>query len=936
MPDRPTPQSSPGSHAGRDWTAPLRSRLARLRLDPVREADIVEELSQHLDERYRELRASGTPEDEARRLALADLHEHDLLGEQMQPLRQAHVSPPLSSGAPATHLLSDLWHDLRYGARMLRKYPGFTAAVVATLALGIGANTALFSLVNATLLQRLPVADTASLVYAYRGGVGGAFSYPLYAYLRDTSHSFTGLAAWGGIAASLNADGKTDLVSGAIVTGNFFDVLGITAERGRLLAVSDDVTPGGHPVAVIGHDLWITRFGGRSDIIGQPMLLNGGVFTIVGVAPRGFSGPQLGIVRHLYVPMMMQALMRPPRAGYSGEQNPDLLKNAGNSWLFGLGRLRRGAAREEASAELATLATTFVRTVSPGAPPARVPVVPVDEGDSNQQGRMRSVAWLLGGVVGAVLLIACANIANLLLSRTAARTREVAVRLAIGASRARLVRQLLTESILLSLIGGAAGFALASAAVQAFQAAPPPPGALPLAIEFTIDQRVLVFSFLLSLVTGICFGVAPALTASRPNLVPALKDASANDGQRRRRFGFKQLLVVAQVALSLLLLITAALFVRSLASARAIDPGFDVEKLVSAPLSVNLLRYTRTQGRAFYRQIVARVETMPGVESASVSRVALMTGGGRVLSIFVEGRHATHDRAMGEGGGVVAGDPRRINANVVGPGFFRTLGIPLVAGRDFDAQDTEDRPPVVVMNETAARMHFPGIDPIGKRVSFEGQQGPWREIVGIVRDSRYGSLGEPALPVTYMPVAQNHETGMMLYVRASVPPSSLIGELRRQIQTLEPNLPVPDIRTMSETVGTSLYAARMGAWLLGVFGGLALLLAAVGIYGVLSFSVSRRTHEMGIRLALGADARDVFLLVVRDGMLLVTTGVVIGLASGVAGARAVTSFLYGAEASRWPTLVSVTTILVVVAIAACAIPARRAMRVNPITALRQE
>jgi predicted permease len=291
---------------------------------------------------------------------------------------------------------------------------------------------------------------------------------------------------------------------------------------------------------------------------------------------------------------------------------------------------------------------------------------------------------------------------------------------------------------------------------------------------------------------------------------------------------------------------------------------------------------------------------------------------------------------MGEGGGVVAGDPRRINANVVGPGFFRTLGIPLVAGRDFDAQDTEDRPPVVVMNETAARMHFPGIDPIGKRVSFEGQQGPWREIVGIVRDSRYGSLGEPALPVTYMPVAQNHETGMMLYVRASVPPSSLIGELRRQIQTLEPNLPVPDIRTMSETVGTSLYAARMGAWLLGVFGGLALLLAAVGIYGVLSFSVSRRTHEMGIRLALGADARDVFLLVVRDGMLLVTTGVVIGLASGVAGARAVTSFLYGAEASRWPTLVSVTTILVVVAIAACAIPARRAMRVNPITALRQE
>jgi predicted permease len=307
-----------------------------------------------------------------------------------------------------------------------------------------------------------------------------------------------------------------------------------------------------------------------------------------------------------------------------------------------------------------------------------------------------------------------------------------------------------------------------------------------------------------------------------------------------------------------------------------------------------------------------------------------------VLSIFVEGREAHHDRAMGEGGGVVSGDPTRINGNVIGPGFFTTLGIPLVAGRDFDEQDTEDRPPVVVMNETAVRMHFPGSDAIGKRVSFDGPQGPWREIVGIVRDSRYGSLGEPALPVIYMPVAQNHETGMMLYVRASVPPSSLIGELRRQIQTLEPNLPVPEIRTMSENIGTSLYAARMGAWLLGVFGGLALLLAAVGIYGVLSFSVSRRTHEMGIRLALGADAHDVFMLVVREGMLLVAVGVVIGATSGVVAARALTSFLYGAETSQLPTLAAVTSILVVVAVAACAIPARRAMRVSPITALRQE
>jgi len=922
-----------------DWTEHLRARLSTLRLNPAREAEIVEELSQHLDERYAELRGGGMSDAEARRLAIDELRGPEALAEYMRPLRQSHVPLPITPGTHKQRLAGDLWQDVRYAARQLSKRPGFTAAAVVTLALGIGANTAIFSLVNATLLQRLPVADRDRLVYVHRGNVGEAFSYPLYRALRDGNRVLEDFAAWGGIVASLNADNTTELATGAIVTGNLFKVLGITAHHGRLLSVADDVTPGAHPVVVLGHTFWQTRFGGRPDIVGQDIRLNGHVFTVVGIAPAGFPGPQLGSVRNLYVPMMMQAIVRPPRARFAGEQNPDLLGKAGGGWLSGVGRLTPGVSRQQAQTDLETLAATFARGVNPSARPWRISLVPIDEGNPNQRGRMRAVAWLLGGAVAAVLLIACANMANLLLARAASRRRELAVRLAVGASRGRIVRQLLTESVLLSLAGGAVGLGLAWAVVQLFEGAPPPPGALPLAVDFAIDRRVLGFSIALSFATGIVFGVAPALKASRPGLVPALKNAAAESGEHGRRFNVQKTLVVAEVALSMLLLIAAGLFVRSLQEARAIDPGFDTEKLVSAPLSINLLRYTSGQGREFYREVIARVERIPGVEAATVSRTTLMTGAGRTVGIIVEGRQdldGASIRPTEGGGAVTAADPTVINANIIGPGYFRTIGIRLVSGRDFGGLDIEGRPPVAIVNEASVRLHFDGKNPVGTRVSFDGLQGPWREVVGVVRDSKYASLGEGPLPVVYMPVAQNHETGMTLYVRGSVPPASLVGSIRREIQALEPNLPVPNIRTMTETIGTSLYAARMGAWLLGVFGGLALLLAAVGIYGVLSFSISRRTREMGIRLALGADTRHVFLLVVRDGMLLVGAGLVIGISAGMAGARSLTGFLYGVSGTDVPTFAVTLAILTAIAFVACAIPARRAMRVPPITALRYE
>jgi putative ABC transport system permease protein len=518
------------------WTAHLRPRLAGLRLSPAREAEIIEELSQHLDARYEELIATGISQDEARRLALEELREPETLAHSMRPLRQSNVPAPITPGVSRRFPVTDLWQDMRYAARVLRRQPGFTAAAVITLALGIGANTAIFSLINATLLQRLPVANRDRLVYVWRGNVGGVFPYPLYASLRDNNRVFDAFAVWGGITASLNADNVTDLVQGVIVTGNLFDTLGVRAERGRLLSRSDDMTVGGHPVAVISHGFWQTRFAARPDIVGHDILLNGHSFTIVGVTPPAFRGPQVGGQPDLYVPMMMQAIMRPPRAAYSGEMNPDLLNNKTNSWLFGVARLKPGIAAEQARADLVPIEAAYASTVGPGARATGVAVLPVDEGNPAQRQRLRLVALLLAGVVGAVLLIACANIANMLLARAAARRREIAVRLALGASAGRLFRQLLTESVLLSLVGGLLGLGLAWALARAVAGAPPPRGALPLLVEFAIDGRVLVFSFVLSVLTGIVFGALPARRATKPSVVPALKDAAADSTEHRRRF----------------------------------------------------------------------------------------------------------------------------------------------------------------------------------------------------------------------------------------------------------------------------------------------------------------------------------------------------------------------------------------------------------------
>ncbi len=835
--------------------------------------------------------------------------------------------------------METLLKDLRYGVRMLLKRPGFTAIAVLTLALGIGANTAIFSLVNATLIRRLPVVEPEHLVSVFSGAPGSVFSYPNYVELRDYNQVFDGLIAWGGITTSFNSDGQTDgadLVTGAIVTGNYFDVLGVRANVGRVISSDDDKTPGAHPVAVISHGLWQSRFGGNPNITGQQILLNGQSFTIIGVTPPEFGGAQPGVTRDIYVPMMMQAVMRPPRAGYSGEMNPDLLNVRGNSWLSTVGRLKPGVTQEQAQAALTAIVEQQEQTAPDPNRRRSILLIPVNDGDPTQRGQMISVATLLMSVVGAVLLIACANVANLLLARASARRKEIAVRLALGASRGRLIRQLLTESIILSLLGGAAGLLIAWWAIDGLKAMPPPPGALPITPDFAMDTRVLFFSLALSLLTGIIFGLAPAWRASRPDLVPALKDEALALDERTRRLSLRNLLVVAQVALSLVLLIAAGLFLRSFQQAQAIRPGFDAEKLLIAPLNINLLRYTRAQGREFYRQVIERVESLPGVESASLARIVALSGGGSVRGFTLQGQEGQGSQFRNEGGGVTVNTRNSVSSNVVSLKYFQTMGIASRSGRTFTAQDTEDKPAVVIVNEAFERMHYDGADAVGRRLSFSGAQGPWAEIVGVVRDSKYLTLGEEPVPCVYLPLTQNHETGVSLHVRATVDPSSLIAAVRNEVQSLEKNLPVANVRPMIEIIGSSLYAARMGAMLLGVFGALALLLAAIGLYGVMSYVVSRRTRELGIRLALGAQSSDVFKLVLREGMTLVAIGVGLGLAAAMVVTRLLASFLYGISATDGVTFASIPLILALVALVACYLPARRAMKVDPMVALRYE
>jgi predicted permease len=818
--------------------------------------------------------------------------------------------------------MSTLWQDLRYGIRMLRKSPGFTAVAVVSLALGIGINTSIFSLVNAVLIRPLPsVREPERLVW-----FSAPASYPNFEDYRAQAQVFDAMTAANGTNEfSLQTGGEPELVRGEFVTADYFRVLGVEAARGRTFIEEDEQTP--TPVVVISDNLWRTRYGADRSLVGRDIHINGMAFKVVGVAPKDFIGTEVGLKRELWLPLAMYTQLNPSLSGEAeGAEQTDMLRRRNTHWLNVVARLKDGVTREQAESAVMTIAARLNETYRNRNRQEALLSVRLIKFSGGIDPRDRADALPFAGlsmaVVALVLLIACANVASLLLARAALRQRETAVRQALGASRFRLVRQWLTESLLLSMLGGTAGLLLAMWTTDLIRHYA---SATPLAhLDLGLDKAVLAFTSIVSVATGIIFGLAPALQVSRPDLTTALKgDGAAGAGTTHRRSRLRRAFVVAQVTLSVVLLIGAGLFLRSMRGAQSIDPGFRVDKGLTVPIDLGLMRYTKERGLTFYEELQARVSAQPGVESASVMQFVPLGFSFAQREIIREGA-TREDGSLGTG------------YNVVGADYFKTMGIALVRGREFTSEDREGAPPVVVVNETLARRLWPNEDAVGKRVNLEGGAGAFAEVVGVARDGKYASLGETARPFVYEPMLQSYNPRMTLVVRTKEDPRGVAGAVKTQLRALEPKLPVAEAKTLSEQVALSLFPARVAAWLLGSFGLLALVLAGVGIYGIVAYSVSQRTHEIGVRLALGATGRDVLRMVVGEGLRVVALGIALGLALALAATRLVASFLYGVSATDFATFTVIPLLLAAVALLASYIPARRAARVDPMTALRYE
>jgi predicted permease len=815
--------------------------------------------------------------------------------------------------------MKTLLQDLRYGVRMLWKTPGFTFVAVVSLALGIGLNTAIFSVVNVILIRPVPIVKEQSSVVWLRAPI----SYPDYLDYRDKTQNFEGMAAATGTNEfSLALGGEPELIKGEYVTENYFDVLKVGAFKGRTFTNEDGLRP--TPVVVLSEHLWRTRFASDSTIIGRQIYLNGFNFTVVGVAPKSFIGTEVGLNRELWVPLSMQPVLNP--ASRAADPVSDRFHERDSHWLAVFARLKPGVSRAQAQTELTNVARHVAEAYRGRVTEETlrsVQLLRMAGGmDPRDQEEALPMAGIVMVVVAIVLLIACANIASLLLARAAGRRRETAIRRALGATRPRLVRQWLTESVLLGIAGGGLGLVLALWANQLLISYLQ---TTPLAsLELRVDWRVLAFTLGVSVVTGIVFGLAPALQASRLDIVTALKSEDVQRaGSRRSRL--RAAFVTAQVALSVVLLVCAGLFIRALQRANTIDPGFRVEHAFTVPINLELLRYKEPDGQNFYRSLLARVEAQPGVERASMVRFAQLGFSYAQFQVFPEGQSA---RKTDEG--ISTG------FNVVGPNYFKTMETPLVRGRDFADTDRKGAPGVVALNETLAKMLWPGEDALGKRVSVTGPEGPFLEVIAVARDGKYRSLGEAPHPYIYQPLLQSYDPKMTLVVRTRGESQSVVAAVRAQIRALDANLPIADIKTLRAQLDLSLFPSRVAAWTLGGFGVLALLLAAIGIYGVVSYSVAQRTREIGVRMALGAKERDVLRLVLGEGTLVIAVGLGLGLLLAVASTRVLAGFLYGVGATDPVTFTGVPLLLAFIALVASYVPAHRATKVDPLVALRCE
>lgn len=815
--------------------------------------------------------------------------------------------------------MQTLVQDIRYGIRLITKAPGFTLVAVLALALGICANTTIFSFINGLLLRPIPGVkepERLAAVYTsdYSSGPYGGSSYPDYIDFRNQADAFDGVAAYEDTVLTLSGEDRAERIRGVYVTGNFFDVLGAKPALGRTLQSADDNLSQSPPV-VISYSLWQRHFHADPSVIGRTLKLNGQVCPVAGVTDQSFRGLRLGPPPEFWLPM--------------GAFETYASSGRGDRGIQVIGRLKPGASVAQAQAQLTTITArlaqaypeTNLGTLERPNEPRPMTVVRESQVGPSTPGGIRFVSLLLFAAVGLVLLIVCANVANLMMARASVRRREIAIRLALGARRWRLIRQLLTESFLLALIGGSIGLLATqwtARALPTFFSAQNVDG-----LDLSIDWRVLVFTLSATLLSGIVFGLAPALEATQPNLVPSLKEEGTHSG-RLRRFGLRNALVVCQLALSLVLLVGATLFVRSLIHAISFDPGFASQNLLIASIDTRGTSLNREQARAFYDYAQQRVRTLPGVQSVTMTRVVPISGGGQ--------RRGTHF----EGYDPKPNEDTETNTNIVGLDFFSTMGIPVVQGRDFNAHDVESSPRVVVVNEELVRRYFAGQNAIGKWIRFGAATNPQREIVGIVRNAKYRDLREQPLPFIYLPVGQEYQPGMTMMVRTTSEPSSLVIPLRNEMRMLNKEVPVFAVQTMSDRIGGQLGAERMTAVLLSIFGLVALLLASIGVYGVMAYSVAQRSREIGIRMALGAERVDILRLIVGQGLTLVMIGTGIGLMLALGLTRVLSNQLFGISPTDPLTFGAIVVAMTVVGVFACYLPARRATKVDPLVALRYE
>jgi predicted permease len=908
-----------------EWKSEVRKRLASLRLTAAAESDLVDEVTQHLEDRFRELRSGGAGAEEAYREAMAELDDlyplrAGLERSQRMPKRDAVRAGEESAG----NFMEGLWKDCRYAIRSMRKNPVFVVFVVLTLALGIGANTTVFTLINTLILNPLPIRNPGELaalagVDAQNTSKSGSFFPVSYSDLKDyrsRNVAFDSLAGF--ISARpltwLNHGGAQGIF-GELVTDNYFSTLGLTPARGRFFAPEEDGTPGAHPVAVMNYATWQKLFGGAENIVGRELRVNNVVLTVIGVAPIHFIGVNAIFGPDLWVPAAMAARLFP-------NSMQDALTDRRKGVFLGVGRLKASVTQAQARANIETLASALSR-VYPETNEGRTATVrPLRDillanGGSTASGMLFAGA-ALSIVVGIVLLIACSNVANLLLARSAARQQEMAVRLAMGASRSRLVRQLLTESVLLGLLSGVVGVFLAYGGLEFLF------GRLPGSANFPVpklDAMVFAFALTISLGTGLLFGTIPALKASRGNLAGTLKEAGRTAGRSRKRVTIASALLVGQVAFSFLLLVTAALFLRSIGRAYEMDPGFQTAHLAVFPASPGQAGYGRAQARTYYQEVRDRVSRVPGVESVSwASNMPLWAR--TVEGLQLEGRQL-RSRA----------DKIRTVVNTIDRNYFETAGVPMESGRPFTDIDQESSLPLAIVNEKMARDYWPG-GALGQRVQLPGEK-MMRQVIGVARTANYTSWGEAPQPCIYVPLTQQETEAMVLYVRTKSDPRELLVPVEREMRAIGPQILLFGIRTGSEIIDGGLFQARMGVGLLTTFGLVALGLASIGLYGVLAYSVNQRKREIGLRMALGATRGSVLWLVLGEGMSLVMMGIAIGFVGALVVGRLLSRMLFGVGASDPMSVASAALILSAVALLACYLPARRATRVDPLEALRE-